>query len=282
MNYFKIVFGVFIALVITTISLGSFEVIDQGEAGVKLRNGKAVESLTPGLTWKAPIFEGVKTLSTRTEKVTYKTAAYSKDIQPADVIITVNYHLDPTKAIEVYSKYQSLEGAVDRVVTPRVMDSSKATFGQFTAAESIQNRQKVSIDIAAAITQSMANSGLIIDAVQIENIDFSDSFEQSVENRMKAEIEVETEEQNYAKEKWIAEQARAKAKAVADAKFYDAEAKAKGIELIGKAEAASIEARGKALRANPDLVKLITAETWDGKLPQTMVPNGSVPLVDLK
>lgn len=58
-----------------------------------------------------------------------------------------------------------------------------------------------------------------------------------------------------------------------------AEAAAKAIKLRGEAEAAAIDARGKALRDNPALVALTQAERWDGKLPTTMVPNGSVPML---
>lgn len=52
--------------------------------------------------------------------------------------------------------------------------------------------------------------------------------------------------------------------------------------MAGEAEAAAIDAKGRALKDNPQLVDLVQAERWDGVLPTTMVPGGSVPMVTLK
>ncbi|WP_281353338.1 hypothetical protein [Jiella pacifica] len=41
-----------------------------------------------------------------------------------------------------------------------------------------------------------------------------------------------------------------------------------------------IDARGKALRDNPQVVELIRAERWNGQLPTTMVPGGTIPFVN--
>ena len=39
--------------------------------------------------------------------------------------------------------------------------------------------------------------------------------------------------------------------------------------------------RGDALRDNPGLVALTQAEKWDGQLPRTMLPGGSIPMLNL-
>ncbi|MDY8015799.1 prohibitin family protein, partial [Escherichia coli] len=48
------------------------------------------------------------------------------------------------------------------------------------------------------------------------------------------------------------------------------------------AEAEAIRLRGEALRENPGLVALTTAERWDGKLPDTMIPGSTVPFISTK
>ena len=48
-----------------------------------------------------------------------------------------------------------------------------------------------------------------------------------------------------------------------------------------KAEAEAIRARGAALRDNPDMIKLIQAERWNGILPTTMVPGAALPFVNV-
>ena len=42
---------------------------------------------------------------------------------------------------------------------------------------------------------------VVIDGVQIENIDFSDAYEKSIEDRMKAEVVIATRKQNLETEK---------------------------------------------------------------------------------
>jgi regulator of protease activity HflC (stomatin/prohibitin superfamily) len=112
---------------------------------------------------------------------------------------------------------------------------------------------------------------LIVESVQVENIDFSDAYEQSIEQRMLAEVEVQKVQQNAEREKVQAEIAVIQAKAQADA-----------VKLQGDAEAHAINARGKALRDNPALIELVQAEKWDGKLPTTMVPGQTVPFINVK
>lgn len=47
------------------------------------------------------------------------------------------------------------------------------------------------------------------------------------------------------------------------------------------AEAAAIKARGAALRDNPALIDLTAVERWNGTLPTTIPPNGTVPFLNL-
>ncbi len=80
----------------------------------------------------------------------------------------------------------------------------------------------------------------------------------------------------------LADARRAEAQAQADAVRLQAQADAEAIKLRGEAEAQAIKARGDALRDNPGLVALTQAERWDGRLPTTMLPNGALPMIDLK
>jgi uncharacterized membrane protein YqiK len=107
--------------------------------------------------------------------------------------------------------------------------------------------------------------------VQIENIDFSEVYEQSVEQRMLAQVEIQRREQNLRTTEVESQIARTKA-----------EGEASAIRLRGEAEAAAIRARADALRANADLVQLQAVEKWDGKLPTTMVPGSALPFLNLQ
>jgi regulator of protease activity HflC (stomatin/prohibitin superfamily) len=122
---------------------------------------------------------------------------------------------------------------------------------------------------------------IIVESVQIENIDFSDAYESSIEARMLAEVEVQKVRQNAEREKVQAEIAVIQAQAQADSKLAQAKADAEAITLRGNAEADAIKAKGAALRDNAGLIALTQAEKWNGQLPTTMVPDSTVPFMDM-
>ncbi len=271
-----------IALIALSVLMSSWYTVDEGERMVILRNGAAIDTAEPGLHFKIPVIDRAVPISVQTLKVEFgEMASYSKDQQPAEIRLSVNFHVLPSSVQSIYSTYGSVEGLVDRILRPRVNDSTKKVFGQFTAVSVIQDRAKFGTDVYQAVVKAVGDE-MIIESIQIENIDFSNAYEQSIEQRMLAEVEVQKVKQNWEKEKVSADITRTRAQAEADARLAQATAEAKSIELRGQAEAAAIQAKGAALRDNPALVQLIQAEKWDGKLPTTMVPGSAVPFIGVK
>lgn len=265
--------------------LGSWYTVDQGERGVITRNGAVIGQAEPGLHFKVPYIDSVHYISTQTHAQMYKDVlAYSKDQQVAGLTVSVNYRINPGKVTDVYANFGNQENLVGRILDRRVMDESKNVFGKYNAMSAIQDRPRLVAEIADAIKLSAVNAGgmLEVESVQVENIDFSDAYEKAVEDRMKAEVEVAKIRQNLEQEKVNAEIRVTKANAEAASNLAIAEADAKATILRGDAEASAINAKGKALRDNPALVQLVSAEKWDGKLPATMVPGSAVPFVSMK
>ena len=169
------------------------------------------------------------------------------------------------------------------MLTPHVFQELKVVFGRYSAVRAIQERAKLNADVFAAIRDSMAGDPeLVLESVQVENIDFSGQYVQSIEQRMQAEIEVQRIGQQFQQQEVQAKITVVNAQAAADARIAAAKADAQAIALRGEAEAAAIKARGDALKQNPDLVALTAAERWDGRLPATMVPGSAVPFIGVK
>ncbi|MNZ76412.1 hypothetical protein D3C78_949150 [compost metagenome] len=116
--------------------------------------------------------------------------------------------------------------------------------------------------------------------MQVENIDFSESYERSIEERMKAEVAIQTRQQNLATEQVQAQIQVTQAQAEADSKLAQAKADAEATRLRGEAEAYAIRAKAEALASNQNLIELTKAERWDGKLPETMLPGTALPFID--
>ena len=263
------------------IVFGSWYTIDQRERGVILRNGKLIGTATPGLGFKIPLIDSVIRVSLETQRVQFaKVNSYSRDQQPADLLISVNFRATEDKVDDLYTQFGSLRGYADRVLAPKVLSESKIVFGQFNAVTAIQERGRLSAEVMAAVLKA-ASGPVVLESVQIENLDFSKEYEKSIEQRMLAEVEVQRLRQNAEREKVQAEIVVTKATAEANAVRQRAQAESEAIRLRGEAQASAIRARGAALGDNPNLVALVQAEKWDGKLPVTMLPGGAVPMLNL-
>jgi regulator of protease activity HflC (stomatin/prohibitin superfamily) len=261
-----------VGLIALTVIGGSFYTVDQGERGVILRNGAVVGTAEPGLGFKLPIVDSIREINVQTQARVYKDVmVYSRDQQNAGLQVSVNYRLASDKVEQIYSEFGGQDGIVSRLLDRQVPEEVKNVFGKFNAVTAIQERARLGMEIQEAIQKAASNPMLIVESVQVENIDFSDAYEKSIEQRMLAEVEVQKVQQNAEREKVQAEIAVIQAKAQADA-----------VKLQGDAEAHAINARGRALRDNPALIELVQAEKWDGKLPTTMVPGQTVPFINVK
>ena len=288
MRYVTMALSGFAALVALSILFGSWFTIDQGERGVILRYGAVSGTADPGLGFKLPLIDSVVRISVQSKAIVYeKMEAYSRDQQPADIRLSVNYRIPADRVETVYANYGGEDGLLSRLIERKVFEETKTVFGRFNAVTAIQERGRLNSEVAAAIQEGIAGP-VLIESVQIENIDFSEAYEASIEQRMLAEVEVQRLRQNAEREKVQAEitvtQARAQAdarraeaQAQADAVRLAAQAESEAIKLRGEAEAEAIKARGDALKDNPGLVSLTQAEKWDGQLPRTMLPGGRFP-----
>lgn len=270
------VIAALIALVAVISVFGSFTTIDQGERGIKLRNGKVIQVIEPGPAWKIPVFESIERVSVRTNVYSlldYKT--YSGDQQPATLKVSVTFKADESRVSDVYSEYGTLGVLAGRVIAPRLPTAIKNEFGKYTAEQAIKNNDKLVIGITESLTNLTLDDPVEIVAVQVEKVEFSDSYEKTIEDKQRADVMIATVTSN-------ANARTAEAQGIKQAAILEAEGKAKAVILAGDAEAQAIRVKSKALLENPTLVELIYAERWNGVLPVTMNPNSAVPFFNLK
>lgn len=271
--------GVF-ALFTLFACLGSFYTIDEGERGVVLRNGKVVEMANPGLGWKVPFIDSVKEVSVQTFTVGFgQLQAYSRDQQPATIRASVTFRVPADEVITLYTQFGDIERMRSRIIDRIVPNQVENIFGQYNAISVVQNRATFVQDINNAVKENVSGP-VLVESVQIENIDFSDAYEQSVEARMLAEVEVQKVEQNEKREIVQARIVVLNAEAEADSRLAKAKADAEAIRLRGEAEAHAIRERAAALAQNENLVELVRAENWNGVLPTTVLPNNAVPFLN--
>jgi len=283
----KAILGAICAVVLLSVALAFSYTIDQQERGVILRNGAITGIAQPGRGYKLPIIDSVVEIPVSTRTVRWAgdqtLEAYSRDLQPAHLAIAISYSIDPTKVDRVYSEFGSAENLEARLINRVVAQETKTTFGHYSATTAISDRAAMNQAIRTAILGAFPKDApFVVENITVEDIKFSKAFEDSINQRMLAEVEVQRIEQNARREEVNARIAVTQAKGRADSQLAEAEAAAKAIKLRGEAEASAIKARADALKDSPQLVALTQAEKWDGKLPSTMLPGSAVPMLGLK
>ena len=274
-------FATLIGLAALTVVGGSWYTVDEGYRGVTLRNGAVVGTAEPGLGFKMPIIDSVVDISVQSQAQLYENIlAYSRDQQTAGLSLSVNYRLPADQVETIYREYGGEAGVISRLLDRQVLEEVKNVFGKFNASTAIQERERLAAEVQMAIQKAVIGP-IIVESVQIENIDFSDAYEQSIEARMLAEVEVQKVRQNAEREKVTAEITVIQAQAEADAQLARATAEAEATRIRGEAEASAIKAKAEALKDNAGLIALTQAERWNGQLPTTMIPGSTVPFMDV-
>lgn len=280
----------FVGVLLFLFILGSWYTVDQSERVVLTTNGAYAGTSTPGLHFKVPFVQSATHISIQQVATKWDCAApencmqaYSRDQQPADLRVSVIWHPLPDQMEQLYTQYQGdLDAVVSRLIGRMAPQAVKTVFGQFTAASAVQERARFNAAVNDAVRSAVdLNAPIAIDSVQVENIDYSSAYEQSVEARMLAEVEVQKRQQELAQQQIAAQITVTNAQAQADSQLAVAKAQAEATRITGEATAAAIKARGDALKDNPGLVALTQAEKWNGVLPTTMLPSGSIPMLSI-
>lgn len=280
LHYLKFIAAGIAAVVFLIFAWSTYYTVDQGDRGVVLHYGAVAGESEPGLGFKYPFVTTIVDIPVRQQTIRWEKNAngdsrlqvYTKDQQPVSVSISIIYHVtDPT---DVYSHYGSIDRLETNLIEPQVPQQVKNVFGQFTAISAVQDRAVLDHEVQNAI-RAVIHGPLSIDSIQLADIEFSQSYEQAVEARMQAIVAQQQAEAEKQKRITNADAAAYEVRAAADAQAHQ-------VEVQGKAQADAIRERGEALKENPEMPQLIAAEKWDGKLPETMPPNASVPFISVK
>lgn len=249
----------------------SFYTVRTGEVAVVRKFGKIEEVKTAGLHYDFWMTHGRTIYDTKVRKLDVNAMSYSADAQTMDVAMTIQYQVSSDNVLGIATQYGSLKILEDRI-TSIAIEKAKSTLSAHKAMDIIANRAAMSPAVEENIMAAVGDEYYVdIVAVVLTNIDFSDSFELAVEEKMIAE-------QNKLKAEYENETRVNAAKAEAEAKLKAAEAE---IDIAkAKAEALKISAEGEA-EANriinesitDKIIEKIYADTWDGKLP-SVVGNG--------
>ena len=240
----------------------SFRTVDTGEVAVVKHLGEARGVRTAGTYYDFWITNSYQTYDAKVQNVDIVTAAYSSDAQTMDIQMTLQYQIMSDKVVEIAKQYGSLELLENRIESIAI-EKTKSVLSAYTAMNIIASRAAMSPAVEDAIKSAVGEEYFVnVITVVLTNIDFSDSFEKAVEDKMIAE-------QNRLKTKYENEAKVAKAEAEAKAKIVAAEAEAKANELLEKS-------------LTEQILREMYIEKWNGVLPTTVAGEASTVMIPSK
>ncbi len=270
-----------IALVLIILA-SSVYTVNEGHIGIVKRFSEAKEQVNPGLHFKVPFIDSVEEIEVRTRKNEERMASSTKEQMPVTVSVSVNWTVDKTAALELFRQYGGLSQFESRILDPRFRSATKDVIPRFDAEKLIQDRASAIQAIEANLIEEMKGFPVTVDNIQIENIQLPAKYLTSIETKQTEKNLAAAEEHKLARQNLEAQRDVNTAKARADGIRAVAIAEAEAIRIKGLAEAEAITAKAKALGNNPLIVKLTEAQTWDGKLPATMLGGQNMPILDLR
>ena len=262
----KISIGLVAVLLLWTI-FTPFTIINAGERGVLMQWGKPIAVLDEGWQWRIPVMQSVAKLDIKTLKYEVEATAASRDLQDVNAKVAVNYHLDGTRAVELYRSIGTNEIIEGAVIAPAIQESVKASTALFNAEELITERPRVKMQVEESLNQRLKDRGILMETVSITDFKFSPQFTQAIESKQVAQQNA-LQAQNVLQQKTIeALQQVATAQGNANATLINAQAQAQAISI-----------QGQALRENSQVIPLRAIEKWNGVLP-TFVSGGQIPFL---
>ena len=264
------------------VAILSVYTVPEGHVGIVKRFSEAKSQVNPGLHFKLPFVDTVEEIEFRTRKNEEKMASSTGEQMPVTVEVSVNWTIDKDAALDLFRQYGGLSQFENRILDPRFRSATKQVIPKYKAEQLIQDRTSAINGIEQALIEEMANFPVTVDNVQIENIGLPPKYLASIETKQTAKNLADAENHNLEKQRLVSLQGVNTADAKAQGILKVAKAEAEAIILKGKAEAEAIEAKGKALRNNGLIVELTKAQVWDGKLPQTVMGDSAMPIMDMR
>ena len=253
--------------------------VPAGHVGVVEHFGQVKEStLQPGFHM-TKYFEHVHPVDIRTQRHNYQTEAFSSDIQQVGLTIAVNENISPDAAYKIYTTVGM--NYLENLLDPRLMENAKVVISKYTAESLIANREKLSAEVLVKMQADMAEYGINVTAISIENIDFTDQYEAAIEAKQVATQEkqkAQTEQERMTMEaEQSAKRKKIEADAAAEVQKINADAEAYAITAKAEAEAEANKKINQSLTT--DLVEYKKILSWDGKLPT--ITGGGTPILNM-
>ena len=223
-------------------------IVPTGHTGVVTVFG-TVESQTydSGIHFTAPWKKVIK-MDNRIQKVSGEMMGTTSDMQDVSISFALNYQISKANASEIYKTIGEEYPAT--VLIPQTNSTVKAVLAKYAATELVSNRAAAAAAIEKELTNILAKYDIEVVDTAIENLSFSDEFNNSIEQKVIAE-------QNLERAKTEQEKLNLEVEQEAKRKITEAEGTAKANAIITES-------------ISDNILQKNMIDKWNGQLPNVV------------
>lgn len=280
----RIVGAAVLALFLLITILSSFTIIPSGYTGVRTTFGQINNDVVPnGFAFKIPYVQHIQKVNNKQQEITFNDTIWGESSERTVVYMTdvvVTYRINPEYSAWIYANVTDYkQNALPSTLVASAMKASMVSL----EASNVTNRSKIEPitmqNLQEAIDRKYGGERVItIVNVNINNMDFEDSYNNAIAAKQVAQLQYEKQQIenqtaiNVANAE--AEQKRIAAQAEADKQVIAAQAEAESILAVAEAQA---EANRKlAASITDNLIEYEKIQTWNGELPKVTGSNSFV------
>lgn len=191
--------GIIGTIVFMILVPGSFHQVEAGTYAVVKKLGQIIDVRTPGTYFDFAWTREYEVYDATVQQVKIMTTAYSKDGQTMDLEVYLQYQIQLDKLVVrdekgtiiqtegIAGKYVTLSSLQDRIET-QCIEKTKAVMSSAEAMVIIQDRATYSEMVSETVRNAIGPDYYVnVQDVVLTNIDFTDEFEKSVEDKVVAE-----------------------------------------------------------------------------------------------
>ena len=219
--------------------------VQSGTRKIVMTAGEATSVASEGINFKIPFYQKAKEVDIKTLKVSQKANAASRDMQTVTSTISVNYHYDSSKLIEINKSTGFDIG--DTIIAPRIQETLKSVAAKYSAEELITQRERAKNDIDAILKRDLSKYNIVVEDIQLTEFNFSDEYNKAIESK-------QTEAQKTLKSLNTYERIKV-------------EAKSRVAQAEGEAEAIRTQTEAIREAGGEEYIQLKWIEKWNGQTP---------------
>lgn len=178
-----------VILFLIVLLFNTISIIKPGEIGIIIRMGKVNRVVDSGVMVKIPFIEKRIRMNTRIQKENVTSTAVTQDLQDVNAELALNYSINKDSALELY-KSVGIDYK-DNIVIPVLHESFKAGTAKYSAEGIITKRSEAKEEILTVIKDRLNDYGIVVSDLNIVNLEFSEAFNQAIEEKAIAQQQVE-------------------------------------------------------------------------------------------